>query len=104
MLPLDSRLSATLAARTMQAPCVRHFDDPKRRVGQALAKGLGAESNVAWDVYLFYPKRAEWGANPPQPIRWAHQLDADWADPALYRHGDGLFRELSAALRERKGA
>jgi hypothetical protein len=85
----------------MKAPCVRHFHDPDKRVGKAIAQGLGAQGKVAWDVYLFYPKDVEWNDNPPPPIIWAHQLGVtSWADPARFRWGDNLIEELSKAMKQ----
>jgi hypothetical protein len=100
MVPSDSRFTAGLAARRMVGPSVRQFHDPGNLVGRALAEGLGAPGKVAWDIYLFYAPGMQWGAGPPTPQRWAHQLSDSWADPARYRPGGRLRKELRLAMEE----
>jgi len=100
MLPLDSIVTARFMARTMKAPCVRHFHDPGRLVGKAIAQSLGGQGELAWDMYLFYPRGIEWDDGPPAPIRWAHQLSAAWADSAYYHTGNGLIDELHNAVNQ----
>ena len=105
MLPFDNALTARLMARTMKAPCVRHFHDPGKQVGKIIAQSLGAPGKVAWDIYLFYPKGIRWNDGPPPPAVWAHQLGTNgWADPARYYRGDGLVEELGRAMEQLTGA
>lgn len=86
------------AERVISDSRVRHFYDPERRVGEAIAHSLGGrEGEVAWDIYLFYEAGNEWAKGPPAPSAWMHQLvDSQWASMAHYRTGDALV----AALRE----
>jgi hypothetical protein len=99
MLPFDSIVTASFMALTMRAPCVRHFHDPDRQVGEAIAQRLGAPGKVAWDIYLFYPRGSEWDDRLPPPITWAHQLGtSSWADPTRYHRGDDLIAELYKAM------
>ena len=99
MLPSDNRIMAHVRAQTMQDPRVRHFHDPKKRVGLAIARSLGGRDKVAWDIYLFFAPGDEWDGGPPPPAWWAHQLSgSSWADPAHYHHGDDLIGQLRQAM------
>lgn len=97
VLPLDgekaARKTATILAKD---PRIRHFFDPERRVGKAVAKTLGW-SGFAWDIYLFYPKGAAWGETPPVPWRFAHQMGSH-ADDDHFHVGDDLERELRKTM------
>jgi hypothetical protein len=102
MLGGDDAAAAGAAASLVADPRARHFYDPGRRAGRAVARALGAAGGeTAWDMYLFWGPGARWAAEaPPRPEAWLHQLgDCSWADPARHRWGDGL----SAALRELAG-
>ncbi len=73
------------------------FHDPKRLLGQEIAKGIGGHGNTAWDMYLFYPSGRLWGEEPAEPAEWLHQLrDGAWAGPTRFRWGEAL----APALRE----
>jgi hypothetical protein len=99
MLPLDNRAMAHVRAQTMQDPRARHFSDPRKRVGRAIAQSLGGRNKVAWDIYLFYAPGAEWDGGPPPPAWWAHQLTgSSWADAAHYHRGDELVEQLRRAM------
>jgi hypothetical protein len=99
MLRFDCGAAARCAALTMRDPRVRHFYDPLRRAGAAVAASLGASGRMAWDIYLFYPAGHVLPAGLPAPAAWAHQLqDSSWADPAFYRHGKDLERQLGRLL------
>ena len=99
ILPDDTREAAGRAARIIDDPRVRHFHDPEKRAGKAVAKGLGLGGSVAWDIYLFYTSGSEWTDVPPAPIAWMHQLPPSWADPARLHTGDDLLRELDKAMK-----
>ena len=99
MLPSDNRIMAHVQAHTMQDLRVRHFHDPKKRVGRAVARSLGGRDKVAWDIYLFFAPGGRWDGGPPPPAWWAHQLSgSSWADPAHYHHGDDLIGQLRQAM------
>lgn len=99
MLPLDSKETARVSARIIEDPRVRHFYDPERRAGKAIAGSLGGQGKTAWDMYLFYTKDSEWGNCPPTPVDWVHQLQGDsWADLARYHSGEDLIEELYRAM------
>jgi hypothetical protein len=81
---------------------VTHFHDPERLVGEAIARSLGGDGQVAWDIYLFYGPGASWdGETPPTPHDWRHQLSTQcpWADPSRFSWGE----QLPPALLEAAG-
>jgi len=98
MLQGNGEATAQESARIIEDPRVRHFHDPERRAGRALAASLGGQGKVAWDIYLFYAKGGEWIEDPPRPTDWMHQLSASWADPARLRAGDDLVEELRETM------
>ena len=103
MLESDSKEAAREAARMMDDPRVRQFHDPERLVGRAIAGSLGSEDRIAWDFYLFYEQGLEWGERPPAPTAWAHQLSADWTDPARFHWAEDLVKELEQLMSELAG-
>lgn len=95
MLPGDAPSAAEVIAKRLDHPRLLHFYDAERRAGRAIATSLGWSEDVAWDVYLLYPAGATWGANPPRPQEWAHQLGGwERADPRRFRTGPALGQEL----------
>jgi hypothetical protein len=54
MLPDDTEAGTGESARIIDDPRVRHFHDPAKRSGRAVAASLGWKDYVAWDIYLFY--------------------------------------------------
>jgi hypothetical protein len=95
MLPEDTDAGAEGSAHIIDDPRVRHFHDPARRSGQAIAASLGWKDYVAWDIYLFYGAGSRWIDEPPSPVHFAHQLPRD---SAHFRTGDDLVRELREAM------
>ena len=105
MLRFDNTVTASFMALTMQAPSVRQFHDPGKQAGRVIAQSLGAQDKMAWDIYLFYPTGTEWTAGPPPPASWTHQLrSSSWADPARYRRGDDLIKELTKIMNQLTGS
>ncbi len=119
MLPGDDEASARAEAERIHDPRVTAFHDPDQRLGRAMARRLGWERPVAWDIFLVYGSAASWTAEgAPAPDAWFHQLndgepsedatDGDEPaeapegvsepDPARYRSGDDLRSALVAAL------
>jgi len=98
MLPLDNKATARYRALSLRDARIRHFYDPHKRAGKAVAQAFGAPGKVAWDLYMFYPAGVEWVSLPPMPAAYAHQLTADWVDPARCFRGDALAKELSNLL------
>jgi glycine/D-amino acid oxidase-like deaminating enzyme len=107
MLQEDSEEAARRSAAKWPADHrVRHFHDPEQLSGKAIAPGVGGgESQVAWDIYLFYEKGKEWGTTPPAPTAWMHQLlDSSWASAAYYHCGNDLVVELHKTMEGLVGA
>ena len=99
MLPGDSENAARSATALIPDARTRHYFDPDRRAGRALAGRMGGEGKVAWDIYLFFPPGTTWEDEAPLPVDWVHQLgDTAWADPARCYHGDDLVAALGARL------
>ena len=99
MLPPDSADTAKRSALIVDDDRARHFYDPERRVGRAIALSLGEPDMIAWDIYLFYAAGQEWQASMPAPTHWAHQLSGErWRDH--FHWGDDLNAELHRAMRE----
>lgn len=90
--------AAQRASLIFDDPRVHQFFDPSRRVGQTLAKGL-VQGTVAWDIYLFYDKGAEWRERPAKPARWMHQLSPEQGDAEHFRGGNALLPELRLAMK-----
>lgn len=49
----------------------------------------------AWDVYMVFPRDAEWQDKPPEPGYWMHQL---WLDTGNRFDGDILAKETKKML------
>ncbi|MBI3287633.1 MAG: hypothetical protein HYZ68_06250 [Chloroflexi bacterium] len=100
MLGSDTEDAARRWAPTIEDPRARHFYDPQRRAGRAIAQSLGGQGKIAWDIYLFYDKDSEWNEGPPMPIDWVHQLTgSSWADAARYHVGDRLAEKLRETMK-----
>lgn len=100
ILENDTEMMAIEAAgRFIADSRVLHFYDPQKRTGKAIARSLGGTGEVAWDVYMFYEKGAEWDEDPPRPSEWMHQLKgSNWASAAHYYTGEDLVAELDKAI------
>ena len=102
MLAQDAGAQVEPAAALVPDARVAHFHDPERLVGKAIARSLGGDGEVAWDIYLFYGPEAIWdGETPPRPDDWRHQLGTQcpWADPSRVSWG----AQLPPALLETVG-
>jgi len=103
MLPPDNANTAKQSALILDDGRACHFYDPKRQVGQAVARSLGEPDMIAWDIYLFYAAGQEWLESIPAPAHWAHQLGGErWRDH--YHWGDDLHAELQRALQRLIGS
>lgn len=100
MLPGDSEETAQESAGILDDPRVRHFYDPNKRSGKAVAENIGWAGKVAWDIYLFYSEGCEWGKEPPLPTDWMHQLSDSSVDRERYYTGDDLGKELYKAAKK----
>jgi hypothetical protein len=54
-------------------PRVRHFWVPEDSLTQVFKRPLGMSEGKAWDVFLLYDGKAEWGETPPVPSSYMHQ-------------------------------
>jgi hypothetical protein len=97
MLPDDTKAAAEASAGIIVDRRVRHFHDPRQRLGAAIAAGLGWEGQIAWDIYLFYDKDGRWTEGPPAPLDFMHQCP--W-EPAHFRTGDALVLGLREAMQK----
>lgn len=124
ILASDKRAEAITSADILVDPRVRHFHDPKRLVGRALAPHTGLHSmpqilerlgqkpealedsfnatylrspSTLFDAVFFYDSQARWIKQPPAPEEWVTQLDPalyTGYDAARFRWGDDLVDEL----------
>ena len=76
----------------------QHFYDQDQIAGKEIASSIGWDGHVAWDIYLFYARYADWNNAPPAPKSWLHQLKDSWADKEHFHTGDGLVKELLNAM------
>jgi hypothetical protein len=95
MLPDDTMAEAEASAGIIGDPRVRHFHDPRQRMGEAIAADLGWEGQTAWDIYIFYDRDGQWAERPPTPLDFMHQLP--W-ETAHFRTGDALALALGEAM------
>lgn len=93
VLPLDDAESATKTAGILAVdPRIRHFHDPDKLLGKAVAKSLGWRG-YAYDIYLFYPKGTAWSGGLPAPAQYVHQLSVH-SDDEHFQIGEDLTRSL----------
>jgi hypothetical protein len=97
MLPDDTKAAVEASAGIIADPRVRHFHDPRQRLGAAIAAGLGWEGQTAWDIYLFFGKDGLWTERPPAPLDFMHQLP--W-EPSRFRTGDALVLGLRETVQK----
>jgi hypothetical protein len=83
VLLTDTEASAAWNEVSMKKRRLRHYWDQQQLLAQHLAGPLGVE--LAWDVYLLYPRRE---MDLAKPAFWMHQLETDRAprlDVAVFR-------------------
>ncbi len=97
MLPEDTKAAAKASAGIIVDRRVRHFHDPRQRLGAAVANGLEWAGQIAWDIYLFYDKDSRWTEGPPAPLDFMHQCR--W-EPTHFRTGDDLVLGLRKAMQK----
>jgi len=64
MLPGDDRAAADAASSAFGAP---QFWDGDHALCTEVARSLGIDGWIAWDVYLWYPPGARWDDHLPAP-------------------------------------
>ena len=100
----DSIEAALPSVKYLSDKRFRHFYDQDQIVGKEVAKRIGWDGHVAWDIYLFYAPYTGWNKVPPAPNSWMHQLKDSWADKEHFRTGDGLINALSNTMITLSGA
>lgn len=96
MLPGDDETAAAASSQIFEGQPVAQFYDGASLAGRAIAASLGADSHVAWDMYLTYSGDASWaGGAITVPREYAHQLSSSWADQARYFTGVELRDEIA---------
>ena len=98
ILEKDSREAALPSVKYLSNKRFQHFYDQDQLVGKEVARSVGWEGHVAWDIYLFYDPYADWNQGPPTPASWMHQLKDSWADREHFRTGNSLVKELKNAM------
>ena len=97
--PLDSPTEVERVSHLIELPNARQFHDPTGWTGRQVAASLGHPGQLAWDAFLLYRPGLDWGASPPAPTDWAHQLDySKWLDLAHFCPGPALLRWLKAGI------
>lgn len=80
VLPADTEEAAERAREHVPDPRALHYWDGDQSLGQAWREVVAlpeGNDRLAWDIYLVYPRGASWGAGPPAPRDWRHQLALD---------------------------
>ncbi len=60
MLARDELPEAEKASEAFRDHPIPEFWDGDKKYGNEVARSLGADGWVAWDIYLFYPPGVEW--------------------------------------------
>lgn len=87
VLETDVRDRMVIATVRLADNRARHFLDPERLVGRAVADALVGAEAVAWGTYLCYDRDATW-ATLGEPTDWFHGLDDCEAMPDARYRGD----------------
>jgi hypothetical protein len=76
-----------------------HFWDKDQTLGKIYAKVLGLPpDDIAWDIYLLFPRGVRWDVKAPAPAYWMHQI---FYPSANYLDGRKLRLEVEKLLPER---
>lgn len=97
-LPQDCVEAGQLAAMRLSDPRVAFYHDDRRRASMVLARQVLPTAAVSRTV-LCYEPGVEWGEEPPQPVRVAHQMGR--IAPSDYCSPEHLPRVLSDEWRVR---
>ena len=99
MMGSDTFEAAQKATEKFKDKRVKQFYDQHQLAGKALAKSLGHEGKVAWDIYLFYPVKSLWEELPPPPEAYMHQLPDSWADQRCLFEKNLLRNKLAETVK-----
>ena len=84
ILPDDSEASAIESSALVPDARASHYWDASRALPPLFAPVLGLpEGWPAWDVYMVFAPGVVWGASPPAPSYWEHQLGDEVDAPVL---------------------
>jgi len=64
----DNEAAARNAMQYLVDPRVRHFWVKDLVLAEGFKKPLGLKEEVAWDVYLLFPRGATWRSPVPDPV------------------------------------
>jgi len=95
----DDVAAAKKALQSFKDKRIKHFYDPQQSSGKSISKGLPLNAEIAWDIYLFYPRGVTWEGRIPQPSKWMHQMSDTDADSKYHRTGDDLVNGLYGATK-----
>jgi hypothetical protein len=98
ILDNDSIEAAHPSVKYLSDKRFQHFYDQEQVVGKEIAKSIGWDGHVAWDIYLFYAPYTGWNNGPPAPKSWMHQLKDSWAGKEHFRRGEELVNALLNAM------
>ena len=104
ILAKDSIEAALPSVKYLSDKRFQHFYDQDQIVGKEIAKSIGWDGHVAWDIYLFYAPFTDWNNVPPEPEHWVHQLKDSWAHQEHFRRGSDLVKSLSEAMKALSGS
>ena len=103
ILQSDGERAVPTALKKMPDERVKHYWDGKGELPETFKRVLQI-NQAAWDVYLIYPRDAEWKDEPPMPAYWMHQLNLD---PERMLNGATLAAEtrkqLQSGAKSREG-
>jgi len=94
MNPKDDVAAAEKSLQDFKDKRIKHFYDSRQNSGKSIAKDLPLNAEIAWDIYLFYPKGTTWEDKIPKPSKWMHQMSDTDADSEYHRTGDDLVNGL----------
>jgi hypothetical protein len=94
ILRSDGEKAVPTALKKMADERVKHYWDGKGQLPETFKRVLQI-NQAAWDVYLIYPRDAEWKDEPPMPAYWMHQLNLA---PERTLNGDTLAAETRKQL------
>ncbi len=99
MNPKDDITAAKKSLQDFKDKRIVHFYDSQQSSGKLIAQDLPLNAEIAWDIYLFYPKGATWENRAPKPEKWMHQMSDTDADSEYHRTGDDLVNSLYEAMK-----
>lgn len=92
----DNLDMAKEGAEILRDPRVRNYYEAKPDLVATFGKivVLPRDTPLAYDVYFLYDAKSEWGALPPDPIDWWHQI----IDGPRYLDGNDMKAAIEKLL------